>query len=262
MAMIELKPRSDRPGGEDPDGVRIVAGDAAGRRGRQVYLLVALALAAGCVGYVLMPRTPAPPPPDHAGLPERGGPGTAPSASATNAAPGAAAPSAGGADPTAATSAPAPSSRPVTPRRVATPRPADPAPPPGSDEVADFMKANGINPKDVTAGQYIEALHDAGIYTGIGAFNPPGTSPPLEGLAVPEDYVLPEGFVRHYQTTDDGVSIEPILMYSPDYEFVDAQGNPIPIPADRVVPPENAPPGFPIRPIQMPPKREPGDLSR
>jgi hypothetical protein len=256
--MMELKPRSDRPGGEDPDGVRVVAGDAKGRRGMRVYLLLALALSAGCVGYVLMPRTP-PPSSGHADIPQRGEPGSAPQASAEGAAPGAAASAAGTTNPAAAA---VPSTRSATPRRVSSPPPGPDPGKAGSDEVADFMKANGINPKDVTAGEYIQALHDAGIHTGIGAFNPPGTSPPLEGLAVPEDYELPEGFVRHYQTTDDGVAIEPILMYSPDYEFVDADGNPIPIPADRVVPPENVPPGFPIRPIEMPPKREPGDLSR
>ena len=47
------------------------------------------------------------------------------------------------------------------------------------------------------------------------------------GLAVPEDFVLPEGYVRHHQATDDGQAIEPILMYSPDYEFLDAAGNPV-----------------------------------
>ena len=41
--------------------------------------------------------------------------------------------------------------------------------------------------------EVIERLHDAGIHSGLGAFNPPGTSPPMIGLAVPEDYVLPEG---------------------------------------------------------------------
>ena len=116
--------------------------------------------------------------------------------------------------------------------------------------------------KDITAGEYIKALNDAGIYEGIGAFPPPGTSPPLEGLAVPEDYVLPEGYVRHYQSTDDGQPIHPILMYSPDYEFLDANGNPIAIPEDRVVPPEHAPPGLPGNIIDIPQPREPGDLSR
>lgn len=111
-----------------------------------------------------------------------------------------------------------------------------------------------ISPGDPvpTMGEVIDALHDAGIHEGIGAFNPPGTSPPLQGLAVAEDFDLPEGYVRHYQVTDDGEPIEPILMFSPDFEFYDESGDLVEIPADRVVPPELAPPGMPIRPIEIP----------
>jgi hypothetical protein len=67
-----------------------------------------------------------------------------------------------------------------------------------------------------TIGEVIDRLHQAGVYGGLGAFSPPGTRPPLVGLAVPEDFVLPEGYVRHHQATDDGQSIEAILMFSPD----------------------------------------------
>ena len=67
--------------------------------------------------------------------------------------------------------------------------------------------------------EVIDRLHQAGVYGGLGAFSPPGTRPPLVGLAVPEDFVLPEGYVRHYQATDDGQRIEPILMFSPDHQF-------------------------------------------
>ncbi len=105
-------------------------------------------------------------------------------------------------------------------------------------------------------GEVIERLHAAGIRTGIGAFNPPGTSPPLLGLAVPENYALPEGYVRHYQATDDGRRIEAILMFSPDFEFLDANGNPLPLPENRVVPPHLAPPGFPVRTIRIPPPQD------
>ena len=108
-----------------------------------------------------------------------------------------------------------------------------------------------------TAKEVIDELHNAGIHTGIGAFPPPGTSPPLIGLAVPEDYVLPKGYVRHFQATDDGQRIEPILMYSPDFEFFDSAGRRIQIPPDRVVPPELAPPGLPLRPIEIPPLIDP-----
>lgn len=106
--------------------------------------------------------------------------------------------------------------------------------------------------------EVIERLHEAGIHEGIGAFNPPGTSPPMIGIAVPDDYVLPEGYVRHFQATDDGQRIEPILMYSPDFEFFDSNGLPIAIPDNRVVPNNRAPPGLVIRPIKIPDPLEPG----
>ena len=90
------------------------------------------------------------------------------------------------------------------------------------NDLANYAVAGQPAP---TMGEVIAGLHKAGIRTGLGAFNPPGTSPPLVGLAVPEDYPLPEGYVRHFQATDDGQAIEPILMYSPDYEFLDAAGD-------------------------------------
>ena len=105
--------------------------------------------------------------------------------------------------------------------------------------------------------EVIARLHDAGIHTGLGAFNPPGTSPPLVGLAVPDDYALPPGYVRHFQATDDGQRIEPILMYAPDAELFDAAGQRIPVPADRVVPPERAPPGLELRAVRIPPPLDP-----
>ena len=115
--------------------------------------------------------------------------------------------------------------------------------------------ARGENP---TMNKVIEYLHQLGIYTGLGAFNPPGTRPPLVGLAVPDYFVLPEGYVRHYQATDDGQRIEPILMFAPDYQIFDSENQPIEMPKDRVVPPELAPPGFPIRRIVIPAPTEQG----
>jgi hypothetical protein len=89
--------------------------------------------------------------------------------------------------------------------------------------------------------------------TGIQAFPPPGTSPPLRGLVVPEDFELPEGYVRHHQVTDDGQDLAPILMFHPDYEeWAGADGKPVEVPADRVVPPELAPPGMPIQWLEVP----------
>ena len=118
------------------------------------------------------------------------------------------------------------------------------------DDLAAYVRPGDPEP---TMAEVIEALNHVGIHDGLGAFPPPGTSPPLQGLAVPEDFALPEGYVRHHQVTDAGEPIEPILMFSPDYQFVDAAGQPIALPENRVVPPELAPPGLPIRPVEIPP---------
>ena len=125
-------------------------------------------------------------------------------------------------------------------------------------DLSDFVNA-GEKP---TMGEVIDRLHQAGVHSGLGAFSPPGTRPPLVGLAVPDDFVLPEGYVRHHQTTDDGQSIEAILMFSPDRPPVDAANRPIAIPRDRGVPPELAPPGLPIRRIVIPAPAEPGRPGR
>jgi hypothetical protein len=123
---------------------------------------------------------------------------------------------------------------------------------PGDDptpDISDYIN-EGERP---TMGEVINRLQQAGIEGGLAAFSPPGTRPPLVGLAVPEDYVLPEGYVRHHQATDDGQRIEAILMFAPDRQFLDGAGQPIAIPKDRVVPPELAPPGLPMRRIVVPP---------
>jgi hypothetical protein len=128
---------------------------------------------------------------------------------------------------------------------------------PDGDPTPDL--ADYLNPGETpTMAEVIDRLHAAGVTTGLGAFQPPGTRPPLVGLAVPEDYVLPEGYVRHYQATDDGRRIEPVLMYSPDYQWYDAAGRPVTLPPNRVVPQELAPPGLPVRHIVVPPPAEPG----
>ena len=115
-------------------------------------------------------------------------------------------------------------------------------------DLADYINA-GEKP---TMNEVIARLHQAGVRTGLGAFQPPGTRPPLLGLAVPEDFALPPGYVRHYQATDDGQRIEPILMFAPDWQALTADGRPVAMPKDRVVPPELAPPGLPIRRIVVP----------
>ena len=109
--------------------------------------------------------------------------------------------------------------------------------------------ARGENPP---MSEVIERLHQRGVYSGLGAFSPPGTSPPLIGLAVPEEFILPKGYVRHHQATDDGQRIDAILMFAPDFQLFDANNEPIAMPENRVVPPQLAPPGLPIRRIDLP----------
>ena len=87
-------------------------------------------------------------------------------------------------------------------------------------------------------------LNGPGQNDGISAFPPPGTKPVKRGIVVPDGVELPPGYVRHYQTTDDGRPLPPVLMFHPDYQPVDADGVPIPLPADRIVPPDMAPPGL------------------
>jgi hypothetical protein len=157
----------------------------------------------------------------------------------------------------AAATAAAPAS--VNQPALAHPPPAAPqrAPEGDADPTPDLRSyvARGEKP---TMAEVITRLHERGIHTGLGAFNPPGTSPPLVGLAVPEDFPLPKGYVRHHQATDDGQRIEAILMFAPDYQPVDAAGRPIALPKDRVVPPELAPPGLPVRRITIPPPADSG----
>lgn len=148
-------------------------------------------------------------------------------------------------------SAPAPASpalrQPLPPMPAASGRVRDP----NGDQTPDL--SDYVNPgEQPTMAQVIDRLHQAGVHTGLGAFSPPGTRPPLVGLAVPDDFALPDGYVRHYQATDDGQRIEPILMFAPGRDFVDAQGRAVAVPADRVVPPELAPAGLPIRRVAIP----------
>jgi hypothetical protein len=114
------------------------------------------------------------------------------------------------------------------------------------------------NPGDTAA-----AL-DAEAPAGIAVFPPPGTDPIKRGLIVPDDFELPPGYVRHYQATDDGQRLPAILMFHPDYDWVDADGNPLDVPADHIVPAELAPAGLPLQTLDVPDivvpmVEEPGD---
>jgi hypothetical protein len=133
----------------------------------------------------------------------------------------------------------------------------DPSPAPEGDaDPTRDLSSYVMRGEKPTMNEVIKRLHERGIHTGLGAFNPPGTSPPLVGLAVPKDFELPKGYVRHHQVTDDGQPIEPILMFAPDFQLVDAANRPVDMPKDRVVPPELAPPGLPLRRIDIPPPIE------
>jgi hypothetical protein len=88
--------------------------------------------------------------------------------------------------------------------------------------------------------------------TGLMLFPAPGTDPLKKGILVPEDFELPPGYVRHYQATDDGERVPAILMFSPDKPPLDANGQPIKVPEDGIVPPELAPPGMPIQMLKDP----------
>jgi hypothetical protein len=88
--------------------------------------------------------------------------------------------------------------------------------------------------------------------SGMALFPPMGTQPLREGIVVPEGFELPPGYVRHYQVTDGGRQLRPILMFSPDYEWVNDRGEVVPMPADRIVPPEMAPEGMPLERLKLP----------
>jgi hypothetical protein len=217
----------------DAEGVRI-SGRAGAGRPALLYKTLALVLVAGCAVYFVKTL--------HRG--------SAPTADAADAEARVAGMRAADAPPSVA----AARGRDVTPR----PPGAGGGPDGGAGgDLGQALAAFVAPGEEPTMTEVIDELHKAGIRTGLGAFNPPGTSPPLVGLAVPEDYPLPEGYVRHFQATDDGQRIEPILMYSPDFEFFDAAGRRIPIPANRVVPPDMAPPGLAVRLIDIPPPQEP-----
>lgn len=215
---------SDRPGlppsDPDGDGVRVVRKPRAARRWALPAAAVTVLAFAGFMGWRLW-LTPAP----------------GPAASLRTVAV------------TEPAEASAPAGGPPAAAPIAEPG-VDELPSQDPNDLASYFRPGDPEP---TGAEVIGALHDVGIRTGLGAFNPPGTSPPLEGLAVPEDYPLPEGYVRHHQYTDEGVAIEPILMFAPDFMLHDAEGRPIPLPENRVVPPELAPPDLPVRRVRIPP---------
>lgn len=221
--MSERRPPHTPPSNPDGDGVRVVAKPPAPRRGRAWAVLAMIAVLVGVVWWGWMHGQG--PGPDNAVAPiaphedSNRTDGLPPSAQ-----PVAAMPAAGSAE--------APS----------------PMPNHDPDDLANYFQPGDPEP---SGAEVIKGLQAAGVRTGLGAFNPPGTSPPLEGLAVPADFPLPDGYVRHHQVTDEGVPIEPILMFAPGFTLHDAMGRPIAMPANGVVPPELAPPGLPLRWVRI-----------
>ncbi len=231
--MVESEKQNPSPSRPDGDGVRITRHASGGSRSGWLYKALALVLVGCFIGYLITMASDRAASDSGRGVSDATAPGTR----AANGSDG------------AASAAITSGDRQLTGRPVPSDRnPNDP------NDLANFYVPGQPAP---TAKEVIDELHKAGIHTGIGAFPPPGTSPPLIGLAVPEEYVLPKGYVRHFQATDDGQRIEPILMYSPDFEFFDSAGRRIEIPPDRVVPPALAPPGLPLRPIEIPPPIDP-----
>jgi hypothetical protein len=112
---------------------------------------------------------------------------------------------------------------------------------------------------EMEARDFIAALRERGETAGLAAFSPPGTRPPRSGVIVPADYDLPEGFARHYQTTDEGRQLVPILVVAPGYEIVDDAGDPVALMDDRIVPPEYAPPDLPVQMLEVPSEHGPGE---
>lgn len=223
----------ERTPSPDPDGVRIV-------RERVPIPKAALLVLVGLVfalALVLLPRPSTGPAQDTASAPPT-------STSERQDAP----PVIGAAQPaTAPPTAPMESVSAASTASAATPTVA-----PHSVEDNDIATRFRPGDEAPSAAELIQALRDAGETGGIAAFNPPGTSPPLTGLAVPADFPLPPGYVRHHQWTDEGEPVEAILMFAPDFVLRDAEGREVPLPENRVVPPELAPPGLPIRPVEIP----------
>ena len=128
----------------------------------------------------------------------------------------------------------------------------------GEQKPPPARQQSGAQPEEAQAGAREADEEQTGNEpTGIALFPPPGTKPIKRGIIVPNDFALPPGYVRHYQTTDDGHQLPPILMFHPDYQPVDDRGEPIPLPEDRVVPPEMAPPGLSVQVLEVPQPGEP-----
>jgi hypothetical protein len=149
--------------------------------------------------------------------------------------------------------APPPVARPEAPP-VARPAPAPPANVVASAERPVRPAPPAKRPEAVLPSVVPPLIEVGEPGTGIQVFPPPGTKPIKRGIVVPDDFVLPPGYVRHYQSSDDGRQLPPILMFHPDFQPKGENGEVLPIPSDRVVPPEMAPPGMPVKILDLPAK--------
>jgi len=140
---------------------------------------------------------------------------------------------------------------PPPPLPASAPPTASPAPRPGRP-TPPIAAAPSSPPQPVT-----ETPPDGP--SGLALFPPPGTKPIKRGIIVPEGFELPPGYVRHYQNTDDGQRLPAILMFHPDFAPKGPNGQPIPIPPDRVVPPELAPKGMPVQVLTLPDEKGAAD---
>ena len=216
--------------GQDPgDGVRRIRRPGGARTGGLVALAIAL-VAVVVISVWPRDRSPGPPVPGDGGRPPDAfsGDPRGPSSAAVAPAPPLRGPG-GSLEAVQAGLPPASGGGSGGPRL----RPGEDRPPPGSDLPVPEPEVPGPR-------------------TGVGVFPPPGTDPPKPGILVPEGFELPPGYVRHYQATDTGERLPAILMFSPDFEWVDPDGNAVPLPSDLVVPPEMAPPGMPIEILEPP----------
>lgn len=149
--------------------------------------------------------------------------------------------------------------RPTREPRRAGPPPAPPAAAVAAQPDADDEPGRAeLDPDTVEA--YLAAAQAAAreaqaqgkALEGIWAMPPHGTKPLLEGIVVPDDFELPPGYVRHYQSTDDGRPLPPILMYDPDRVMLDEDGQPVNDDTARVVPASEAPAGLPVELLEIP----------
>lgn len=226
---IQARPPQGRG---DDDGIRIVRV----ARERRTFWLIGLAIAvpiAATLAAVAFIRWS---PDSEAGAAART-PGTADVVANADAPPG----------PPSAAPSPGRTAGHVVPRRVVTAPVAEPAGL-GASPVPEPPKRR----REIDAADVIVALREEGVHEGIAAFGIPGTHPPKSGILVPEEFELPEGYVRHYQSTDDGEQLPAILMFHPDYEFVNEQGEVVKLPEDGVVPPKMAPPGLAVEMLDVP----------